>query len=123
MSFSPPQNHPPDPDSLETVDAVARAAHLWIRSLYMAEFPDPAERQAIAGGLVDGLCKHLSLDPRIRDLIAYVYTMLDGQTESALSASKVMLARPESASFRRAYRRGRTEATAIAEMLAYHTHQ
>ncbi len=123
MPYSASAKRAPDTDSLETVDAVARAAHLWIRSLTLAEMPDPAERQAIAGGLVDGLCEHLELDPRVRDLIAYVYTMLDGQTETTLSASRVMLARPESASFRRAYRKGRTEAAAIVEMLAYHTHQ
>jgi hypothetical protein len=120
MTTAPPQSLDPDKTALETVDAVARAAHLWIRSLYMTEIADPAERLAIAGGLVDGLCERLELTPRVRDLIAYVYTMLDGQTETTLSVAKLMLARPEASGFRKAYRRGRTEAAAIVEMLTYH---
>ena len=47
-------------DSLETVDAVARAAHLWIRSLCLNELQTDNERHAIASGLVVGLCERLA---------------------------------------------------------------
>ena len=55
--------------SLETADAVARATHLWIRSLCMNEMQAAGERHALAGGLVAGLCERLALDPRIRELV------------------------------------------------------
>ena len=119
-----PAPHPDERDAtandLETADAVARAAHLWIRNLYLTECSSGPERQAVAGGLVDGLCERLELDPRIRDLIAYVYTMLDGQTETTLSVSRLMLSRHDSTGLRSAYSRGRLEAAAIVEMLSFH---
>ncbi len=111
-----------EPTSLDTVDAVARAAHLWVRALCNADFPHPDERRAVAGGLVAGLCEHLELDPRVHDLVAYVYTLLDGETDATLSVSRLMLDRPSASGFRKAYRKGRMEAAAIVEMLAYHAH-
>ena len=118
---APPHAGPRDRcTDLETVDAVARAAHLWVRNLYMTECSSPEERQAVAGGLVDGLCERLDLGPEIRDLVAYVYTMLDGQTSMTLAVARLMLAREGSDTYRQAYRRGRLEAAGIIEMLACH---
>ena len=105
--------------SIETADAVARAAHLWIRSLCRVDV-DEQERQATAGGLVAGLCERLDLDPRITDLVAYVYALLDDQGSQALSVSRLMLHQPVPARHRRAWQRGKAEAAAIVEMLAYH---
>jgi len=106
--------------SLETADAVARAAHLWIRSICLNEMEEAGERQALAGGLVAGLCEYLELDPRVRELVAYVYTLLDNEGGQALSISRLMLEQPVPARKHRAYERGRAEASGIVEMLAYH---
>ena len=106
--------------SLETADAVARAAHLWIRSLCHNQGYKPAERPCVAGGLVAGLCERLELDPRVRELVAYVYALLDDEGAQALSISRMMLDKPVPKSQRQAYEKGRLEAAAIVEMLAYH---
>ena len=106
--------------TLETADAVARAAHLWIRSICLNEMEEAMERQALAGGLVAGLCEYLELDPRVRELVAYVYTLLDNEGGQALSISRMMLEQPVPAVKHRAYERGRSEAAGIVEMLSYH---
>ena len=105
---------------LETADAVARAAHLWIRSLCLGSVYKPDEQQCIAGGLVAGLCERLELDPRVRELVAYVYALLDDEGAQALSISRMMLDQPVPRDHRKAYEKGRQEAAAIVEMLAYH---
>jgi len=106
--------------SLETADAVARAAHLWIRSICLNEMEEAAERQALAGGLVAGLCEFLELDPRVKELVAYVYTLLDNEGGQALSISRLMLQQPVPVMQHRAYERGKAEAAGIVEMLSYH---
>ena len=106
--------------SLETADAVARTAHIWVRSLCLNEHEEEKERHALAGGLVAGLCERLELDPRIRKLVAYVYALLDNEGGQALSVSRMMLERPVPPSMRQAYEKGRFEAAGIIEMLAYH---
>ncbi len=106
--------------SLETADAVARAAHIWIRSIYLNEMQEEDERNALAGGLVAGLCERLVLNPRVRELVAYVYTLLNNEGGQALAVSRMMLDQPVPAPLRHAYERGRSEATGIVEMLAFH---
>ena len=113
-------NNPAKDDSLETVDAVARTAHLWVRSLCLNEFQTEEERHAIAGGLITGLCKHLELDARIQELVLYVYTLLDDEGNQALAISRLMLDQPIPRSTRHAYDKGKTEAEGIVEMLGYH---
>jgi hypothetical protein len=113
-------NNPTKDDSLETVDAVARAAHLWVRSLCLSEFQTEEERHAVAGGLITGLCKHLELDARIQELVLYVYTLLDDEGNQALAISRLMLDQPISRSKRHAYDKGKSEAAGIVEMLRYH---
>jgi hypothetical protein len=109
-----------DNHALETADAVARAAHLWIRSLCLSDRFKASERHSIAGGLVAGLCERLELDPRVRELVAYVYALLDDEGTQALSISRMMLDQPVPRSQRKAYEKGRLEAAGIVEMLAYH---
>ncbi|MGI9270595.1 MAG: hypothetical protein ACR2QT_02375 [Woeseiaceae bacterium] len=109
--------------SLETADAVARTAHVWIRSIYLNETLGEDERYALAGGLVAGLCERLALNPRVHELIAYVYTLLSDEGGQALAISRMMLNQPVPAPLRRAYERGRSEATGIVEMLAFHGHE
>jgi hypothetical protein len=106
--------------SLETADAVARATHLWVRSLCMNEMQAAGERQALAGGLVAGLCERLALDPRVRELVTYVYALLDDEGSQALSVSRMMLNQPIPPAKLLAYEKGRSEAAGIIEMLAYH---
>jgi len=105
--------------SLKTADSVARAAHIWIRSICLNEMQKEDERYALAGGLIAGLCERLALNPRIRELVAYVYTLLDNEGGQALTVSQMMLDQPVPPSLRRAYDRGRTEAAGIVEMLAF----
>ena len=111
---------PVERDTLATADAVARAAHIWIRSLCLSELQGEDERHALAGGLVAGLCERLALDPRVRDLIAYVYTLLDNEGGQALAVSRLMLDQPVPPLRLRCYERGRSEAAGIVEMLALH---
>jgi hypothetical protein len=81
---------------------------------------EPEERQALASGLVAGLCDRLELDPRIRELVAYVYALLDNEGALALPVARDMLRPPQPTANRGAYEKGRSEAAGIVEMLAYH---
>jgi hypothetical protein len=113
----------PAGDALETVDSVARAAHIWIRSICLNELQAADERYALASGLIVGLCERLTLNRRVRELVAYVYALLDNEGGQALAMSRMMLGRPVSAPLRNAYERGRSEAAVIVEMLAFHDHK
>ena len=110
-------------DSLGTADSVARAAHIWIRSICMNEMQEEDERFSLASGLVAGLCERLALNPRVRELVAYVYMLLNDEGGEALTISRSMLDKPVRPSLRRAYERGRSEAVGIVEMLAFHDHK
>jgi len=109
--------------SLETADSVARAAHIWIRSICLNEMQKENERYALAGGLIAGLCERLALNPRIRELVAYVYTLLDNEGGQALTVSRMMLDQPVPTPLRHAYDRGRSEAAGIVEMLTFLDHK
>ena len=104
---------------VETVDAVARAAHLWIRSICLTEVKSEVERYATASGLVAGLCERLALTPRIQALVAYVYSLLENEGGRALAVSRLMLDEPVSRSARGAYARGKSEAVGIVELIRY----
>jgi hypothetical protein len=106
--------------SLETADAVARAAHIWIRSLCLSEMQEADERHSMACGLIAGLCGRLELDPRVQELVAYVYALLDDEGARSLAASRVMLQQSIRPANLPAYSKGISEAAAIVEMLAYH---
>ena len=105
---------------VETVDAVARAAHLWIRTLCLHDMQTQEERHAVASGLVAGLCERLDLNPRVQALVAYVYTLLDNEGSQALAVSRLMLEQPAPRAARNAYARGKSEAAGITEMIRYH---
>lgn len=110
-------------NSLKTADSVARAAHIWIRSICLNELQAADERYALAGGLIAGLCERLTLNPRVRELVAYVYALLDDEGGQALAVSRMMLDQPVPAPLRDAYERGRSEAAGIVEMLAFHDYK
>ena len=107
-------------ESLETADAVARAAHIWIRSLCLTEMQSADERHSMACGLITGLCERLDLDPRVQELVTYVYALLDDEGARALAASRAMLNQSVSPPNLPAYKKGLSEAAAIVEMLAFH---
>ncbi len=104
---------------LETADAVARTAHIWIRSLCLTELQDTDERFAMAAGLVAGLCSRLELDARVQELVAYVYALIDDEGAQALATSRMMLSRSAQPEHQHAYKIGQEEAAAIVEMLTY----
>jgi hypothetical protein len=106
--------------SLDTADAVARAAHIWIHSLCMNELHASGERHALAGGLVAGLCERLELDSRVQELVTYVYALLNDEGGQALAISRMMHDQSISAFDYSAYQKGRSEAAGIVEMLTYH---
>jgi len=106
--------------SLDTADAVARAAHIWIRSLCLNELHAVGERHALAGGLVAGLCERLELDSRVQELVTYVYALLDDEGGQALAVSRMMHDQSISAFDFSSYQKGRSEAAGIVEMLTYH---
>ena len=110
-------------NSLKTADSVARAAHIWIRSICLNELQGADERYALAGGLIAGLCERLTLNPRVRELVAYVYALLDDEGGQALAVSRMMLDQPVPTPLRNAYERGRSEAAGIVEMLSFHDHK
>lgn len=107
-------------DPIETADAIARAAHIWIRLLCLHGLHGKDERQAMAGGLVAGLCERLALNPRVQELVAYAYSLLDNEGNQALAVSRMMLDQPVPPARRQAYERGRSEAAEIVEMLTYY---
>ena len=107
--------------SLTTADAIARAAHIWIRSLCLNDLYEADERRALAGGLVAGLCARLELDSRVQELVTYVYALLDDEGGQALTVSRTMLSQSVSALHYSAYEKGRSEAAGIVEMLGYHS--
>ena len=107
-------------DALETADAVARTAHIWIRSICLSEMQKEDQRHALAAGLIAGLCERLDLNARVHELVAYVYTLLDNEGGQSLAVSRGMLKRPVQAPLRLAHERGRSEAAGIVEMLILH---
>lgn len=74
----------------------------------------------MAGGLIAGLCECLSVNQRIRELVAYVYLLLDDDGPQALEMSRMLLEEQVPERLREAHERGRSEATGIVELLMLH---
>jgi len=103
--------------NLDTADAVARAAHLWLRGLGLNTTQDVAKRQALAGGLVAGLCDQLILNAGAKEVVAYVYALLNDEGPLALAISRRMLEPPAAIEDRKAYDRGLAEAARVIDLL------
>ncbi len=103
--------------ALETVDAVARAAHFWNLSIGRELSIGAYERNAVAGGLLAGLCEGLAIESPLRELVAYVYAILDNEGSQALAISRIMLIPPGPERLRCAYEKGRTQAHGIVARL------
>ena len=87
QTINPSSGHNP----LETADAVARAAHLWIRSLCLGDHYEANERQCIAGGLVAGLCERLELDPRAEGMLGWQHAEHTARSSTAKLAELTTL--------------------------------
>ena len=90
-----PTYHPLSLATLETVNRVARAAHVWIRHKQGTQplIPSAASGQAdheLAAGVISGLCDALFLDGQHALLTAYAYALLDGEDEQALNTARAM---------------------------------
>lgn len=103
--------------ALAIVDAVARAAHLWISHLCQSGAVLAGERLAFAGGLVRGLAELLALDADTEELVAYAFILRSQEDAEALALTREMLARPAGAILQAAYRLGEEEARNIIGML------
>jgi hypothetical protein len=111
---------PTDDDSLAIADAVARAAHIWIRSHCLNEFQHADERRSMACGLIAGLCGRLDVDLRIQGLITYLYALLDNDADGSLALTRVIFQRAMAPENLSAYERGMRDAEAIVELFVYH---
>jgi hypothetical protein len=97
-------------DSLEAIDAMARAAHLWVRHLKPATRGlDDTAHAAFVAGLIAGLCEELGETPAAAGWVGYVYALLDGYGSDALGQS-ARLASPDDIRHLPEYPQGRAEA-------------
>jgi hypothetical protein len=112
-------NETTDDDSLAIADAVARAAHIWIRSLCLNELQQADERRSMASGLITGLCERLNVDPRIQELITYLYALFD-DADGSLDSTRVISHKAMTPENLATYQRGMQEAEAIVELFVYH---
>ena len=112
-------NHPELP-ALETVDAVARSTHLWMRWQNGLDPLPVDERQALTGGLLSGLCDLMELDPRVQELAAYAVALLEQGNAEPLKCARQMVAHPDDPRLRAVHQRGRYEAHGIVLTLKNH---
>lgn len=103
--------------TLYTVDAVARAAHLWTRWLDKLNHLPADERQALLAGLVSGLCDLMDLEPRVQELVTYAVALLEQGDAELLPHARQVLADPDDARLKAVYQRGRYEAHGLVLML------
>ena len=64
--------------------------------------------------------RRVHLDCRVRELVTYLYALLDDEAVSSLATSRVMLQQSIAPSNLPAYKKGVAEAAAIVEMLLFH---
>ena len=110
-------DHSISKQDLETIDAVARAAHLWVRAHGLDGIPDPGERRALASGLVEGLCSRLNLGSRLTEFVAYVFALLDNEGDLALPVARYMLDQSIETAYREAFAKGRAGAAEIIDLV------
>lgn len=110
--------------TLETVNRVARAAHMWIRhrravsELFAAKLT--AETGAeLAAGVIAGLCDALLLDVQHALLSAYAYALLDGEDETVLDTARALLKQQKSSVQASAYSDGRSVALEIISAVQF----
>lgn len=116
--------HPLSLATLETINRVARAAHLWIRHKQLAQtfVPVGVAAQAhpqLAAGIISGLCDALLLDDQVALLSAYAYALLDGEDEQALNTARALLKQHRTAAEAVAFRDGTMAALDIIAVVQF----
>jgi len=109
---------------LETIDRVARAAHLWIRhgqaGRHLSPIPGLNQtRHNLAAGLITGLCDALELDGQCALMSAYAYALLDGETEHALAIAYALSDRQIESQCRSSFLAGRAAANELIGVVRY----
>lgn len=89
----------------------------------MTDMERADERRSMACGLITGLCERLDLDCRVKELVTYVYALLDDEGARSLAATRVMLQQSMTPSNLPAYKKGMAEAAGIVEMLIFHNNR
>jgi hypothetical protein len=110
--------------TLETVNRVARAAHLWIRHKQTIRpfTPPPAIEQThneLAAGVISGVCDALALDGQHALLAAYAYALLDGEDVQALSTARALSSQHRTVAEAAAFRDGKLTALEIIAVVQF----
>ena len=110
--------------TLETVNRVARAAHLWVRHKQASApyIPSTSAAQAhhvLAAGVISGLCDALLLDGQHALLSAYAYALLDGEGEQALSTARALSTERRTTAEAAAFRDGKLAALDIIAVVQF----
>lgn len=99
---------------LDAIDAIAQSVHLWTRCRDCQGIVRTG-RQAFAGGMITGLCRHFGLDDRVRELSAYAYALLDDCGSQALPVTRLLLEPRDGEESANAWLAGDREARAMCE--------
>ena len=107
---------------LRRAHAMARAVDLWVRNRSMYAPPNGSPltgsgRRAFAGGLIVGLSKLLVLDDRETELVAYVYSLMDGAARDAPILAAGLLAAGQEPATRRGFLKGLEDAGKLVSQL------
>jgi len=113
-----PTYHPLSLATLETVNRVARAAHLWIRHKQTMRPSIPSAgaeniHNDLAAGVISGVCDALALDAQHALLAAYAYALLDGEDEQALNTAFALSTQQKTVAAAAAFRDGKLAALEI----------
>jgi len=119
-----PTYHPLSLATLETINRVARSAHLWIRHKQAIQpyIPSTAGEQThneMAAGLISGVCDALALDRQHALLAAYAYALLDGEDEQALNTARALSTKNRTIAEATAFRDGKLAALEIIAVVEF----
>ena len=119
-----PTYHPLSLATLETVNRIARAAHLWIRHKQTvqprtASVDDEQDSSEMAAGVISGICGALALDGQHALLAAYAYALLDGEGEQALNTARALSTEHRTTAQAAAFRDGKLAALEIIAVVQF----
>ena len=105
-------------DWLRRADAVARAAHLWVKRRALQHLCEGREESAMAArgyasGLIEGLARSLELTPQEYQMVAYVFCLLNGNEKDALEAARALLDMSGEVAASSSYLHGLTDAQTL----------
>ena len=107
---------------LRRAHAMASAVDLWVRhrSIHAGSHDSAlsgAGRQAFAAGLIIGLSKLFVLDVKETELVAYVYSLMDGAARDALRLAAGLLTAGQEPTMRRGFLEGLEDAGKLVGQL------